>query len=76
MTSPIAPCKCGQTPEPKQSIQYGIRILRLECACGRHGATLMYTKPEDAAKIGQAAIDGWNLADHGSGQNHTSRDDQ
>lgn len=59
---PISPCKCGSTPELKQSIQYGIRILRLECECGHHGATLMYSKPEDAPKMAQAAIDGWNLA--------------
>lgn len=59
---PIAPCECGSTPGLKQSIQYGIRILRLECGCGQHGATLMYTKREDAPKMGQAAIDGWNLA--------------
>lgn len=56
------PCSCGSTPKLNEREQYGIQIMRLECSCGKHGATLMYTKPEDRAKMAQAAWDGWNLA--------------
>jgi hypothetical protein len=61
-TSTIRPCKCGSTPAYAQSQRYGINILRLECACGQHGATLMFTKREQEAAMRQAGIDGWNLA--------------
>lgn len=57
----IRPCKCGSTPAYAESQRHGINILRLECACGRHGASLMYKKAEDEAKMRQAGIDGWNL---------------
>lgn len=54
-------CPCGSMPTLTESVQPGIRIMRLECACGRHGATLMYTRPDDRARIAQAAWDGWRL---------------
>jgi hypothetical protein len=57
------PCQCGSTPELTEREQYAIQIMRLECPCGKHGATLMYTKPEDRLKMAQAAWDGWNLSD-------------
>ena len=41
--------------------QQGINILRVECECGNHGATVMYVKPEDEARTKEAAADGWNL---------------
>lgn len=59
---PSKQCKCGSTPKLTEREQYGIQIMRLECACGKHGATLMYTKPEDRLKMAQAARDGWNLS--------------
>ncbi len=58
----LRPCHCGSTPELTESEKYHIQIMRLECSCGNHGATLMYSKPEDRAKMRQAAEDGWNLA--------------
>lgn len=56
------PCKCGSAPVLAEREQRGIQIMRLECTCGRRGATLMYTKPDDREKMAQAAWDGWNLA--------------
>jgi hypothetical protein len=53
---------CGATPTLTESERYNIQIMRLECKCGNRGATLLYTKPEDRAKMAQAAWDGWNLA--------------
>jgi hypothetical protein len=41
--------------------RYRIHILRIECPCGQHGATLMFTKPADRDRMKQAAADGWNL---------------
>lgn len=44
--------------------QHGhIHIMQLVCRCGNHGATLMYTKPEDRARMQQAAWDGWALCE-------------
>ena len=59
----LRPCKCGATPAIKEAERYKIRTMRLECPCGRRGAALMYTKPEDRARMLQAAADGWNLAE-------------
>ena len=59
----MKPCRCGSTPTLVESSQPGIRIMRLECKCGQHGATLLYTKPQDRARMAQAAWDGWNLSD-------------
>ena len=59
----IRPCPCGSTPAVKESERSGIYIMRMECKCGKRGATLMFTKREQAEKMRQAAIDGWNLAD-------------
>lgn len=56
------PCPCGSTPTLTESERYGIQIMRLECRCGKPGAALLYTKPEDRAKMQQAAWDGWNLS--------------
>lgn len=61
MTTTIRPCKCGQTPVLTEREQCGIHIMQLRCQCGQHGATLMYTKPEDRARVMQAALDGWNI---------------
>jgi hypothetical protein len=55
-------CACGRTPAFQSRRDGSTRILQLKCACGNLGATLMYTKPEDEARMQQAAIDGWNLA--------------
>lgn len=49
-------------PKLTEREQYGIQIMRLECACGKRGASLFYTKPQDRKKMAQAAWDGWNLA--------------
>lgn len=59
----MKPCPCGCTPTLTEREQNGIQIMRLECACGRHGATLMYTRPEQRAQMAQAAWDGWNLTE-------------
>lgn len=56
------PCPCGATPTLAESERYKIHIMRLECQCGKRGATLMYSKPHDRAKMQQAAWDGWNLS--------------
>jgi hypothetical protein len=48
-----------------RNIWYGIQIMRIECNCGKRGATLMYTKPGDAERMHQAAADVWNLAREG-----------
>lgn len=60
------PCTCGSTPELTEATHdckpVPIQQMRLVCACGRKGAVLFYTKPEDRAKMQQAAWDGWNLA--------------
>jgi hypothetical protein len=56
------PCHCGATPTLTESERYGIKLMRLECPCGNHGATLFYIKPEDRLRMAQAAWDGWNLA--------------
>lgn len=60
------PCTCGSTPEltEDQKLVFGqiIYTMRLICGCEKKGALLMYTKPEDRAKMQQAAWDGWNLA--------------
>ena len=58
------PCSCGQLPAITEKTVSDIHIIRLECACGKHGATLMFTKREQRDKMVQAAWDGWNLADH------------
>lgn len=57
----LIPCKCGQRPTLTEREHSGIRIIRIECECGKRGACLMYTKVEDADKMRQAAADGWNL---------------
>lgn len=59
---PIRRCRCGATPAFQQGQRAGIRTLQLVCACGARGATLLYTRPEDKARMRQAAVDGWNLA--------------
>lgn len=57
------PCKCGSTPRFAESEKRGAQILRLECVCGHHGATLLYTAPAMREQMMQAAIDGWDLAE-------------
>lgn len=59
----LRPCQCGAAPAFHSWRTGEIRQLQLKCACGAHGAVLMYKKPEDRAVMEQAAIDGWNLAD-------------
>lgn len=59
----IRPCKCGSTPEFDRSISGSVYIIQLRCKCGRHGATLMFTKPDDRLKMEQAAVDGWNMGE-------------
>lgn len=59
----IRRCKCGSTPKILTCHDGPDTLLQLACKCGRKGAVLSYTKPEDAARVAQAAIDGWNLAD-------------
>lgn len=62
MTAPtITQCRCGQLPQITESMVKLVNVLRIECACGRRGATLMYTKPGDRDRMVQAAADGWNL---------------
>jgi len=59
----IRPCKCGATPKFSRRQSGVIYIIRLECKCGRHGATLMFSKPDDRLKMERAAVDGWNIGE-------------
>ncbi|MDM5176176.1 hypothetical protein PO883_03090 [Massilia sp. DJPM01] len=54
--------RCNATPTLTERFADAVQIVKLECTCGAHGATLMYTKPEDRTKMIQAAEDGWNLS--------------
>lgn len=56
-------CKCGHIPSIIRSAVNGINIVRVECACGKLGACVMFTKEEDRERTEQAVADGWNLAD-------------
>jgi|GEM_PF-4861008 len=57
----IRPCRCGQIPQITETTVKQIHMIRVKCACGEQGAALLYTKPEDRARMVQAAWDGWNL---------------
>lgn len=59
----IKRCKCGAIPKIYRGENGPVFLLQLQCRCGDKGALLMFTKPEDEARMRQAAIDGWNLAD-------------
>lgn len=59
----IRPCRCGATPAAAERLVGLVHIVQMKCTCGARGATLMYTKPEDRARMIQAAHDGWNLGD-------------
>lgn len=61
MTPILRPCKCGSTPVAKASNHGRINIMRVECKCGAHGATIFYTKPEQEEWARQTVVDGWNL---------------
>lgn len=56
------PCPCGSTPKFVRRFVSGIFIMRLQCQCGNHGATLMFKRRDQASKMKYAAVDGWNLA--------------
>lgn len=60
------PCPCGHAPAltegQKEVFGQIIYTMRLECACGKQGALLFYTKPEQRGITQQVAWDGWNLA--------------
>lgn len=58
----LPPHQCGATPILTERIQSGFHILRVECACGVHGASVFYRKPEDAERTRQSTVDGWMLA--------------
>jgi hypothetical protein len=62
MTQPLPPCKCGLMPHMAECTIDGNQIIQIRCACGNHGGSVFYQKPEDAARTRQAAIDGWALA--------------
>jgi hypothetical protein len=59
------PCPCGSTPtltEKQHDCKPApIHEMRLVCDCGKKGAVLYYTKPEDRLRMVQTAWDGWNL---------------
>jgi hypothetical protein len=59
----LRPCACGHIPSILRSAMCGINIVRVECACGKLGASVMFTKEADRERTEQAAADGWNLAD-------------
>jgi hypothetical protein len=59
----LRPCSCGHIPSIIRSLRNGISIVRVECACGKLGACLMFTKEADRERMEQAAGDGWNMAD-------------
>lgn len=59
----LRPCKCGATPTITRQTTGNVYLTQVICRCGAHGAMLMHTKPEDTARMRQAAADGWNMAD-------------
>jgi hypothetical protein len=62
MSPAIRPCKCGATPKFLTCHDGPDVLLQLACACGQKGAPLTCTRPEDRARVEQAAVDGWNMA--------------
>lgn len=58
----LIPCKCGATPKFLTCHDGPDVSLQLACTCGRMGVVITYTKPEDRARVVQAAVDGWNLS--------------
>lgn len=58
-SGPDQTCPCGSTPSVKIC---GPHQLRVECACGKHGAPISYNFPEQIPQVAQAAMDGWNLS--------------
>lgn len=64
ITPTIRPCQCGSTPKFLTCHDGPDTLIQLTCTCGRTGAALTYTRPEDKARMVQAGIDGWNLAEH------------
>lgn len=59
----LRPCKCGHLPSIIRNNDKGIDWVRVECACGLFGGTVMFTKPEQRDWAEQTVADGWNLAD-------------
>lgn len=57
------PCKCGSLPVIGERVHGRIHMLQVQCECGARGVCMMFTKPEDRAKMKQAAEDGWNIAE-------------
>lgn len=55
------PCPCGKLPSIIRDTVKGIHRRRVECACGRRGATLIFTDREKEALTEYIAVDGWNL---------------
>lgn len=58
----IRPCPCGNSPKFAKWPYANGHCLQLRCPCRKPcGAVLWYSKPEDEARMLQAAIDGWNI---------------
>lgn len=52
---------CGLTPTLTQCTRDGNQVLQLRCACGNHGGSVFYQRPEDAERTELTTVDGWNL---------------
>lgn len=61
----LRPCSCPNKHIPSiiRTSDNRINIVRVECACGKMGACLMFTKEADRERMEQAAADGWNMAE-------------
>lgn len=55
------PAPCGMIPSVIRRTKKGIDSIQVQCACGKHGASILFTKHEQREWAEQAAIDGWNL---------------
>jgi hypothetical protein len=57
----LTPCQCGAVPEFESKSRYGIYSVQVVCKCGKHSASVLFSKPAERDKCVQAVADGWNL---------------
>jgi hypothetical protein len=56
-------CRCGSYPSLHLDTSEPEKLAQLKCSCGRCSAIVSFTKHEQAPKMIQALIDGWNLGE-------------
>lgn len=54
-------CDCGLAPVMHLAKRGNVYTTEIRCECGHKTAVLMHTRPEDHARMQQAAADVWNL---------------